>query len=328
MRTRIPSLAAAAASLALLVPSVALAQEAKTGGDANANANANAAGTSEGAAAPANPPPGDGTATPPPPGDDWKITDVREKKGQSYYFVGLDYRVTIVPKFMVNLFVDEGATFVSNSAGIHFEVRKDNFSIIPALRFVEYGFDPVLFLEKGKNAADPGNWSSVRSTLKGVFATVDLLWSTPVAKDIFAIEYGFGVGIGVLFGDLYNNWVTTQNNGTTPLQSSSGANYYRCRSETEGPGCAKANHQNATIAKVNDYSEPTWAGGGSIPNVFAHLAIPQIGFRLKPIKNLQFRFSTAFTLTGFMFSFGLDFGLEFKKSSSAAALLNGAMAER
>ncbi len=327
MRTRIPSLAVAAFVLA--VPSLALAQDAKpaAGTDANAGsttgatADANAGGTG---AAPAT------TNPTPPPEEEWKITDVREKKNQSYYFVGLDYRVTIIPKFMVNLFVDEGATFVSNSAGIHFEVRKDNFSIIPSLRFVEYGFDPVLFLEKGKNAGDPGNWSSVHSTLKGVFATVDLLWSTSVAKDIFAIEYGFGVGLGVIFGDLYNNWVTTQSNGTTPIQSSSGANYYRCRTETEGVGCAKTNHQNASIAKINDYSEPTWAGGGSIPNVFAHLAIPQLGFRFKPIKNLQFRFSTAFTLTGFMFSFGLDFGLEFKKSGSVAAaaaqLLNPATA--
>ena len=276
-----------------------------------------------------------GAAPATPPEDEWKITDVREKKGQSYFFVGADYRVTIIPAFMVHLFVDEGATFTSNSAGLHFEVRKDNFSIIPAVRFVEYGFEPVLFLEKGKDPNLVGNWTTVQSTLKGVFVTVDLLWSTPVAKDVFAIEYGFGVGAGAIFGDLYNNWVQKDPNG--PLASSGGARFRRC--EAVGPvgsGCNAADHRNSDVNKVQStnpgdprgYSEPTWAGGGSIPNVFAHLAIPQIGFRVKPIKNLQFRFSTAFTLTGFMFSFGLDFGLEFKKSTSAAsALLNAGAGE-
>ncbi len=334
--------------VALLVPSAALAQDAKPaatgtgapesyppppGGGDSKPADAKPA---DGAAAGTTGATGTGATTGTPPEDEWKITDVREKKGQSYFFVGADYRVTIIPAFMVHLFVDEGGTFTSNSAGLHFEVRKDNFSIIPAVRFVEYGFDPVLFLEKGKDPNLAGNWTTVQSTLKGLFVTVDLLWSTSVAKDVFAIEYGFGVGAGAIFGDLYNNWVQKDPNG--PLTSSGGARFRRCEAVgAVGTGCNAADHRNSETNKVaatnpgdpRGYSEPTWAGGGSIPNVFAHLAIPQLGFRVKPIKNLQFRFSTAFTLTGFMFSFGLDFGLEFKKSSSAAAaLLNSGMGER
>ena len=153
---------------------------------------------------------------------------------------------------------------------------------------------------------------------------------------LLAASLGFGVGAGAIFGDLYNNWVQKDPNG--PLTSSGGARFRRCEAVgAVGTGCNAADHRNSETNKVaatnpgdpRGYSEPTWAGGGSIPNVFAHLAIPQLGFRVKPIKNLQFRFSTAFTLTGFMFSFGLDFGLEFKKSSSAAAaLLNSGMGER
>ncbi|CAN5751130.1 hypothetical protein BH09MYX1_BH09MYX1_08230 [soil metagenome] len=340
MRTRSTFLSSSLAllaplCLAMLVPSAAFAQDAKpasSAGSAGAGANANGDYPPPPANGEAKPAEGDAKKitdgkAPIPPEDEWKITDVREKKGQSYYFVGIDYRVTIIPKFMVNLFVDEGATFVSNSVGLHFEVRKDNFSIIPAIRYVEYGFDPVLFLEKGKDPNLVGNWSTVQSTLKGIYATVDLMWSTPFANDMAAVEYGFGVGIGALFGDIYNNWVQKDPNGQ--LTASGGQRFSRC--QTVGAvtsGCNPADHRNSDVNKVastnpgdpRGYSEPTWAGGGSVPNVFAHLALPQLGIRFKPIKNLQARFSTAFTLTGFMFSFGLDFGLEFKKSPPPAVV--------
>ena len=249
-----------------------------------------------------------------------KITDVEEKKGQSYYFIGAHYRGTVIPKFMVNLFVDEGATFYSNNVGLEIEIRKDNFSLIPAISYVEYGFDPVLFLEKGKDPNNVGNWSSVGSSLKAIYATLDVLWSTNLdSKKMFAFEYGLGLGVGVIFGNLTNNWVyKDQASGT--LTSSTGTRYSQCVTEqAAGTGCNKADHKNADIAKVNGYQEPFWFSGGSIPNVFLHLALPELGLRFKPIKNFQMRISTAFTLTGFMFGIAGYYGTEqIPKSSSSA----------
>ncbi|HEX7602977.1 MAG TPA: hypothetical protein VF316_15275, partial [Polyangiaceae bacterium] len=132
-----------------------------------------------------------------------KITDVDEKPGKSYYFIGAHYRGTYIPKAMVNLFVDEGASFYSNNVGLEIEIRKDNFSLIPALSYVEYGFDPVLFLEKGKDPGNVGNWSSISSSLKAIYATLDVLWSTNLdSKKRWAFEYGMGLGVGVIFGNL------------------------------------------------------------------------------------------------------------------------------
>src|SRR6185295_9485013 len=78
-----------------------------------------------------------------------KITDVLENKGQSYYFAGLNYRMNIVPSFLIQLFVDQGPnTVVTSTVGLSLDVRKDHFSIVPGINFTEYGFDPVLFLQK------------------------------------------------------------------------------------------------------------------------------------------------------------------------------------
>src|SRR5438445_1944706 len=95
-----------------------------------------------------------------------KATDVLEDKGQSYYFVGVNYRMNIVPAFIINLFVDEGPnTVLTSTVGIAADIRKDHFSIIPGINFTEYGMDPVLFLRKNKAASDPGDWGLVHTTL-------------------------------------------------------------------------------------------------------------------------------------------------------------------
>src|SRR5947209_11705406 len=187
-----------------------------------------------------------------------KATDVLEEKGQSYYFLGANYRMNIVPAFIINLFVDEGPnTVLTSTVGLSIDVRKDHFSISPGVNFTEYGMDPVLFLQKNKSASDPGDWGLVHTTLKAVYVTVDLLWSVPIAKQgQFDFEFGFSAGLGGVFGDLYNTWVSGPS-ATNPDPSKLGAAYpsksagtfYQCNQV--GPaGCNANNHQNSTINKV------------------------------------------------------------------------------
>ncbi len=263
-----------------------------------------------------------------------KITDVLENKGQSYYFLGVNYRFTIVPQFMVNLFVDEGATFTTNTIGLSFEVRKDHFSIIPGINYTDMGFDPVLFLQKGKDATDPGNWGVVHSTLKAIYVTVDLLWSVPIAKGgQVDFEFGFSAGLGGVFGDLYNTWVSTSSAAGGPqFASKSAGTFYQCNQTPDAStgispgngtlpdGCNTGNHQNATMSKTGagaGYREPNWfnSPGGSVPTVFPWLSLPILGFRFKPIKELEMRLNGGFSITGFFFNFAAYYGFENPKSS-------------
>jgi len=270
-----------------------------TGTQANTNANAANATTEE------------------------KITDVLENKGQSYYFAGLNYRMNIVPAFLINLFVDEGPnTVLTSTVGLSLDVRKDHFSIVPGINFTEYGFDPVLFLQKGKAASDPGNWGLVHSTLKAIYITVDLLWSVPIAKQgQVDFEFGFSAGLGGVFGDLYNTWVSNTNSPpatSTMYPSKSAGNFYQCT--TTGPaGCNASNHQNSTVNKVGagaGYREPNWFdGGGSVPTVFPWLSLPIIVLRIKPIKQLEMRLNGGFSITGFFANFAMYYGFESTKSA-------------
>lgn len=254
------------------------------------------------------------TKTVEPAAEEWDDTDVTEKPGKSYYFIGLRYRGTIIPKFIMNMFVDGGATIFSNTIGIEADLRKDGFSFIPALSYVEYGTDDILFKEKSKPDTS-NNWSVVNSGLKSIYLTADLLWSTKVHKN-WDFEYGAGFGVGILFGDLENNWLRFDTNG--PLKDDKGRRFSRCDNETQndnpptnGTGtCSKPAHSNASEAKVGGYQEKFWTGGGSVPNVFIHLAIPQLGVRFKPRKDFQARLGFGFSLTGFWFGLSGNYGLE------------------
>ena len=241
-----------------------------------------------------------------PPHEEWDNKDVEELPGKNYLFIGARYRGNIIPQFMLNLFVDKGATIYSNTIGFELDKRKDGFSIIPALSFTEYGTGDILFKEK--NSKDiPGNYSFVNSSMKAIYATVDLLWSTKISKNV-DFEYGAGLGLGIVFGSLANNWVYRDPKGAL-------GGFSKCQTEGQGgpgKGCNKADHQNAETAKVGDYTEKSWFDGGAKPVLFPWISVPQIGLRFKPVKQFEGRLGLGFALTGFWFGLSGGYGLEQK----------------
>jgi hypothetical protein len=291
-KTDPPKTGDASASSASAKPDDKSDEDKDTTGSATASASSSGSGSGGSAAA-----------------DDWDVYDVAEKPGKSYFFVGLRYRGNIIPQFMLNIFVDEGKTIYTNMIGAEFDLRKDGFSLIPALSYHELGTGDILFHQKGTKDV-PQNYSVVNSSMKIVYATADLLWSTKISKNV-EFEYGAGFGIGAVFGDLSNNWVQGDPNG--PLVGSNGQHYSRCQTVgAAGTGCNAVDHQNSQVNKVGNYTEPSWFNGGSKPAVFPWLSVPQIGLRIKPIKNFVGRVGLGFALTGFWFGINAEYGLEKK----------------
>jgi hypothetical protein len=245
--------------------------------------------------------------------------DVTEKPGEKYTFVGVRYRGTIVPKFMLNLFVDEGKTIYSNQIGLEYEVRRDGFSMIPWLTYTEYGTGDMLFLQKGKDPNLPQWYSVVNSGLKAVYAGVDLLWSTDISKNV-AIEYGGGAGIGFIFGTLTTDWADLDPTNSSPLVGSNGKHYIACgaASNAASSGCNPGNHQTPNPAKVGGYAEPNWFSGGSVPVFFPSISIPQIGVRVKPAKSVVLRANAGFSITGFFFGLSGSYGLPQKDETPSS----------
>jgi hypothetical protein len=244
------------------------------------------------------------------------MTDVAEDPLKRYMFIGARYRGSILPKFVLNLFVDEGGTVYTNTVGIEFDLRKDGFSFVPAISFQELGTEDLLFHQKGQDTK-VGNYSVINSSMWTVFASVDLLWSANVHKNV-DFEFGGGFGLGAVFGDLAINWVYEDVNG--PLVASTGQHYSQCPGPVgvETPnlkGCNRAEHsisaqeQNPKI-RTGGYTENSFFNSGAKSPIYLWLS-PQIGLRLKPIKQFQARLSLGFSaLSGPWFGLSGYYGLE------------------
>jgi hypothetical protein len=253
-----------------------------------------------------------------PPDKVWDSSDTSEDPTKTYYFAGLRYRGTIIPKFMVNLFVNDGATFYSNQVGAELDIRKDNHSTIPWVSVMGFNFGDTLFLEKGKPDL-PYNYSDVSSGLTGLFFGLDELWSVPIdTSHHWDFEYGFGVGLGIIFGTLHNDWVYQTSDSSGPLVDDQGRHYSMCTTTAvpaqyagiTGNDCSAAGHSNSQNNKVNHYSEPNWFGGGSVPVIFPQVTFPNLGLRYKPVKEFEARLGVGFSLTGFWFGISGNYGFE------------------
>jgi hypothetical protein len=324
-----------AALLAICTAPVALAQttpkKPKKGAQPAASASASATSDTPPPPPPAPDPPPSATATQVAPKDDTAekksgassssdATDTAEDPAKKYYFVGLRYRGTIIPQFFENLFVDDGGTVYSNSIALELDIRQEGRSMIPWIQYTDYGMGDTLFLTKGKDATDPTQYSVVNSSLKALYLGLDEMWSAPVA-DHLDFEYGFGVGIGFVFGTLLNNWVYPNPAGS--LHSTSGnLTLSQCPagSDVTMPQyCNPSVHSGSQDTKVGGYQEKNWFNGGSIPVVFPHISIPQIGLRYKPVKQFEARLQAGFSITGFWFGLSGDWGLEKNEQDDAPA---------
>ena len=225
-----------------------------------------------------------------------------ELPGKTYRFIGARYRAILVPKFMMNLFGDGGRTVLVHSGGPEFAIRKDGFEYNFGLWFANYAMEETPF----KASSDGENaWEIVKSEIKVIYLTADFLWSQEFSPE-FALNYGGGAGFGVVFGDLFRNQSVPP--GANP-QAGDPYKYEKCEGPTvdQNPDpnngyCGDDNEH------YGDYTEPSWADGGSKPIIFPWLAL-QTGLRWKPARSFVLRFDTGFGTSGFFFGLGADYGL-------------------
>ncbi len=132
-----------------------------------------------------------------------------------------------------------------------------------------------------------------------------------------------GVGVGVVFGDLVNNWVYYDSSGS--LVSSDGQHFSSCKTEQDGASCSRAEH-NSTVAKVNRFVEPNWFGGGSVPTFFVRIA-PVVGLRVKPLRDVEARLQFGLSLTeGFFFGLSGNYRLPYGSRATAEKSMKPAAA--
>jgi hypothetical protein len=253
--------------------------------------------------------------------------DPFEETGKSYLFIGVRYRDAIIPTFMIHWFADGGTTVNVPMVGPEFTKRRDNFEVDIAVMYADYGMNPALFKGHGHPLQD---YELVGSTLKQIYVMADLLYEIPIEKKSdktgdkvgrFSFLVGAGVGMGFVFGSLYRSQAYPNMPNADPGNPSQ---WSACHSPNDGQTAAGAGYCNNSMNNhywpswspssrnsvgAGAYAEPSWANGGSKPNIFPWIALPQIAFRYKPIKQLQTKLGFGFSTSGFFFDLSASYGL-------------------
>ena len=234
--------------------------------------------------------------------------DPLEEQGKRYNYVGLRFRDVIVPKFMINWFADGGATVNVAMFGPEFSTRKNGIEADFSVVYADYSMKPFMFKGHGQNESA---YEIVSSSLKMFLFSADILYDVPIDKTgKFSFLIGGGVGFGVVFGNL-NRQQAFPADGSSTADPADVSKWRGCASAADLPktkgGASfcddKDNHH------YTGYTEPSWANGGSKPSIFPWLSLPQLSFRYKPIKQLQTRFDTGFSTSGFFFGLSAGYAL-------------------
>ncbi len=233
----------------------------------------------------------------------------KEDENKTQWFLGARFRDFIVPGFLVHLFAKGGPGAVNVfSSGPELSMRSGNLEVDFSFTVPFADFSMKEFMFKAKNDPDEA-YEKVSSDLKLFTGSVDILGNIPFDKERrFSMLIGGGVGISGVAGNIYRNQAYP--NDPNKINPDDPKQWQKCAAA--GNPDVKALDGNrycdASNNHYGNYTEPSWAHGGSKPFIFPYVAIPHIAFRVQPVKMLQIRVDGGFSVTGFFF--GLAAGLK------------------
>jgi len=216
-----------------------------------------------------------------------------EKQNVVYRFLGARFRYVIIPKFYMGLFGDGGTTVGVPAFGPEFTIRKNGFEYVLSAMYASYAMDPTPFKSKTDG---PDAWEIVNTDIKTLYLMSDFLWSSELDPK-FSVLYGAGFGVAAVFGDIHRVQAT-------PGSGGAGDPYTYTPCAAPGPTYCGTDNDH-----YGDYTEKSWANGGSKPIIFPWLSL-QTGFRFKPAKQFMGRVDIGWNLlNGPFFGLALNYGL-------------------
>jgi hypothetical protein len=289
--------AAILTTMGLSVPGLAMAQEAAPAAPAADPAAGEAAG-GQGAA-------GGSAAI-----DEAAVADalegVTETPGKQYLFIGGRYRNVMIPQFVQNLLADGGEGLYAHTPGLEFGIRKDGFEYQLFTMLGLYSLADVPY--KGSSDGDDA-WEIIDAEYKILYLGADFMWSTDDFSPGLSMTYGAGVGLGFVLGDLYREEAYPGSGGRDDPYT-----YQRCDSIVAfNPETIPGEFCSTTAGDPDgehgpDYTEPSWADGGSSPIIFPWMAA-QLGLRYKMHRNFVMHAELGVMPTGAFVGLGAQYGL-------------------
>jgi outer membrane protein OmpA-like peptidoglycan-associated protein len=235
------------------------------------------------------------------------------KGGREQWFLGAYWRHLWVPRFMQKVFFEQAPSI---STGL-FKLEP-NIGLVATWRnasgfALQFGLGHSSYRFKGyfRTKGDPIDATEyARSTLDFWYGTVAALWSAEIVKEL-AVEFGFGLDLGLLTGDIERTEAYYDRNGWHPcrkpldpaLQSSDGVTY--CAKPRGGaatdPPDKFGEHYHVKVGKMGS--------GGKIPPIVPIPTIPMLALRFAPIRDLVIKWELGYSIIEFWTGASLHYAL-------------------
>lgn len=219
-------------------------------------------------------------------------------------FLGARFRGYLMPKPIVNLVYDGGATLFAPGGGFTLETHVGGAVLVFSAAYASFGIPEMPLKPSGAPDTD---YEIVESDLHGLFATMDILYNKPL-DDAGRLSFRIGVSVGVgwlFYGNLYRTQAyPTKQSGDDPYL------YAKCNGPNDPFGSFRyCNQLDADATHYPNYAEPSWFQGGRLPTVFPFLAVPLLGLSWTPSPSVGIDLEAAPSVTGIMMGLGFRYGL-------------------
>lgn len=211
--------------------------------------------------------------------------------------LGLRVWLWNTPAWMVGVFSHvqgEWSGPLTVSPALEYVFRNGLLDIVVGIQYLDLGTSPGLI--RGKSESDVA-LERVESQLWTLGVNALFLYTSRI-NDWFEIQYGGGVGVSYVGGDLYRNQV--EPNGT--------GGYVDCRvrpppggtpTTVSGGGYCDQSNNHYVYSDGTRYSEPRSTSGGSLPPVVPFVSLPHVALHFRPHRNVDIRVDGGFGIIGF-----------------------------
>lgn len=235
---------------------------------------------------------------------DLELDDPLAEPKDGKWYLGLFYRHTWTPGFMLGIFLDEYKAANNPGTGFEFTYSKSNLDITGTVfwqRYATYG--------AYRASGDPDFDTEIMdSNLSMAAVGVNFLWTTAF-NDKIALQYGIDLAIGMVLGSMRRTEAYPSEPNDAEGYPVDG--YTNGWAPCAGPG-NPSDHYCQSVANGGHYGNKAqrWTSGGSLPNVWFRAALPHLALRFDPVDPLRIRIDGGFDLfSGFFVGAALSFAV-------------------
>jgi hypothetical protein len=210
-----------------------------------------------------------------------EATAAAASEGERAWFFGPFARYVWVPSFMLELFLEQAPTLGNGSIGVIADYRSESGPTLEiGIGYTGYGFEGPM-QAKGDPETDT-EW--IESDLGLIHLTGSVLWKADLSEK-FAFEYGVGLDLGILIGDLVRTEAYKSGSefrkcpGVVPFPDPASA---YCEPPTNPIGGSDAFDQTGAHYNVVEDRVPPVGGAFMLPHLtLRYQPIPELALKLE-----------------------------------------------